>query len=237
MLIRLLLYIFLTGALYTPMALANTNLTLEQGKIDPNRPYLRIRLVYNYDVYTKPIFFKPKSQPSYVIWVQEPESGFIESIFVTQKAGKNKWTFTSSRPEVIPVWYGVNKREKERSDFDIDAISGATAKGEGATILWQVPEELIDKEVDIFIEANNSFDFNEFYGKDKNDPGYSGANGQPSLVWKASLDLSGNQRSSLTPEIIGHGDRLGRTHFVSPDTTKITTAAQTFRKITIHFNP
>ena len=209
-----------------------------KGEIPPSQPYLMFDLVYNLTVYQRPVFFLPKSYPTFVIWLEERVSGYRESIFVTQKAGKNTWTFADSRPEAIPVWYGVNKIEKRQHAFDIDAVSGATPKEEAARIYWQIPDSLQDKTVDIYIEANNSFDFNRYYNNKKGKPEYSGANGQPSIVWKASIDFSQKAPRTVSPEIIGHGHLFGENHRLYEDISKITTAADTFREIRIgYFKP
>jgi len=208
------------------------------GKPDSSQPYLMVDLVYNLDVYERPVFFLPKSHPTFVIWLEESVTGYRESIFVTKKAGKNAWNFASSRPEAIPVWSGVNKIEKRQRVFDADAVSGATPKDETARIYWQIPDSLKDRTVDIYIEANNSFDFNKHYTKKKGKPGYSGANGQPSLVWKTSIDFSHKALLNISPEIIGHGHLFGENHRLFEDTSKITTAAKTFQEIRIsYFRP
>jgi hypothetical protein len=201
----------------------------------PGRPYLQVELVYNYDAYRRPLFFLPKSRPTFSIWIADRESGDFESIFVTQKAAKNDWHFAESRPESIPVWYGIQQIEGKNHAFDVDAVSGATPKGNNAVIYWSIPEELKGKRVDLYIEANNSFDFNAYYNKEKGSPGYSGANGQPSIVWKAAIDLAGPSLDNITPKIIGHGNVLGENHQIIPDTSKITTAAQTFQTIRVSY--
>jgi len=205
------------------------------GQPDPSKPYLVVNLVYNFDVYRRPVFFLPKSHPSFVIWLEEKENGYRKSIFVTRKAGKNDWSFAKERPEAIPVWYGVNKIEKRQSSFDIDAVSGATPKDEVVQIYWQIPDGFKDKAVDLYIEANNSFDFNDHYTRKKGTPGYSGANGQPSLVWKASLDFSEQSISNISPQLIGHGHLFGKNHRLFEDISSITTAAQTFQDIRITY--
>jgi hypothetical protein len=208
------------------------------GKPDSSQPYLMVDLVYNFDVYQRPVFFMPKSHPTFVIWLEERVTGYRKSIFVTKKAGKNAWNFADSRPEAIPVWYGISKIEKRQNAFDIDAISGATPKDDTARIYWQIPDSLKNKTVDIYIEANNSFDFNEHYNNKKGKPGYSGANGQPSIVWKTSIDFSRNNPQNISPEIIGHGHLFGENHRLFDDTSKITTAAKTFQEIRIsYFRP
>ena len=206
-----------------------------QGQPNPSKPYLMINLVYNFDVYERPFFFMPKSHPSYVIWLEEKESGHRKSIFVTRKAGKNDWSFAKRRPEAIPIWYGVNKIERRQSSFDIDAVSGATPKDAMVQICWQIPDEFKGKVVDLYIEANNSFDFNDHYTRKKGTPGYSGANGQPSLVWKTSLDFNGISLRNISPQIIGHGHLFGENHVLSEDISGITTAARTFQDIRISY--
>jgi len=203
------------------------------GRPDPSKAYLMVDLVYNFDVYERPIFFMPKSHPTYVIWLEEKESGYRKSIFVTRKAGKNDWSFAKRRPEAIPVWYGVNKIEKRQDSFDIDAVSGATPKDAVVRISWQIPDAFKGKAVDLYIEANNSFDFNDHYTRKKGTPGYSGAFGQPSLVWKASLDFSQSAPQGVSPELIGHGHLFGENHRLFEDISGITTAANTFQDIRI----
>jgi len=206
----------------------------EAPQIDPDRPHLEFKLVYNFDVYQKPSIFLPKSYPTYVIWLEEKTSSNIYTIFITGKAGKNTWILAESRPESVPVWYGV--KQESKSDLNLDAVSGATPAGEAAVILWQVPQNLINKNVDVYIEANNSYDYNDYYTKEKGTPGYSAANGQPSLIWKARLDLSEKMSEAISPEIIGHGHVQGLNHQIDPDVSKITTANETFQYIGIRYS-
>jgi hypothetical protein len=200
----------------------------DNQKIDFNQPYLELKFTYNYDVYQKPSFFLPKSQPTFAIWLEEKDSGILQTIYVTGKAGKNKWILAEARPESVPVWYGVRQKEKAGANSGIDAITGATPSGETAVILWQVPRQLRGKQVAVFIEANNSFDHNAHYTKQKGTAGYSAENGQPSLIWRAELDFSQTMDEHVSPEIIGHGSVLGEDHQIDPDISKITTARDTF---------
>ena len=118
---------------------------------EPNRPYIEIKLTYNPDVYEKPSFFLPKSYPTYAIWLEQQSSGTTKTMYVTAKAGQNKWILADSRPESLPIWYGVQKKESQDGLLNIDAISGATQSGETAVIYWPVPQELLNKSVDIYI--------------------------------------------------------------------------------------
>lgn len=216
------------------MATASAATTwIDPAQVNPHRPYLRIHLVYNYDVYTRPFFFKPKSRPSFGIWVKDRGNGHTTPVFVTRKAGLDKWTFASKRPEAIPVWYGIRDRVGDSQGLDIDAVSAATPKGETATIYWEIPPEFQERSLEIYIEANNSFDFNTHYTKEKGAPQYSAANGQPSLVWHAVVDSAATSQPTVTPQLLGHGELFGKTGKIYSDLDKITTAAHTFKDIQI----
>ena len=202
---------------------------------EPSRPYIEVKLTYNPDVYEKPSFFLPKSYPTYAIWLEQQSSGTTKTMYVTAKAGQNKWILADSRPESLPIWYGVQKKESQDGLLNIDAISGATQSGETAVIYWPVPPELLNKRVDIYIEANNSYDYNEYYSKKRDSASYSGENGQPSLLWKATLLLKDEDIEGVEPDIIGHGDVLGKDHQVYADVSRITSARETFQYIGISY--
>ncbi len=119
--------------------------------------------------------------------------------------------------------------------MNVDAVSGATQSGETAVIYWPVPSELLNKQVDIYIEANNSFDFNDYFTKNQDTAGYSGDNGQPSLVWKATFYLADEDVEAIEPDIIGHGHVLGKDHRLYPDVSKITSARETFNYLGISY--
>jgi hypothetical protein len=229
-------FLFLCMLISASMVHASTLITMDRNVIDAQRPFVTIELVYNYEVYTRPFFFKPKSRPCYGIWARERLSGELYPIFVTRKAGLNQWFLVKRRPEAIPIWYGVQTSEQADPGFDINAVSGATPQGDNVTIYWQIPDSLRDRQVDLFIEANNAFDFNAFYNRDKAGPGFSAANGQPSVVWKATLEFNHQPDSSIRPLLIGHGDPLGKTHAIDPDVSHITTAAKTFKQIRISYH-
>ncbi len=78
-------------------------------------------------------------------------------------------------------------------------------------------------------------DYNDYYSKNKNAAGYSGTNGQPSLIWKASFFLADANIEGIEPEIIGHGHVLGEDHQIYPDVSHITSARETFQYIGISY--
>lgn len=230
-------YCLMLFAVLVMLGCAAQQTSKDMTGIEPDRPYIEIRLTYNLDVYEKPSFFLPKSYPTYAIWLEQHVSGTTKTMYVTAKAGQNKWILADSRPESLPVWYGIQEKESAGYSSNVDAVSGATQSGETAVIYWPVPPELFNSRVDIYIEANNSFDYNDYYSKSRNSAGYSGANGQPSLVWKATISFKDEDVEGIEPDIIGHGHALGQDHQVYPDVSRITTAKETFQYIGISFKP
>ena len=77
--------------------------------------------------------------------------------------------------------------------------------------------------------------FGPYYSKNKNSAGYSGTNGQPSLIWKTSFFLADENIDGTEPEIIGHGHILGKDHHVYADVSYIKSARETFQYIGINY--
>lgn len=201
----------------------------ERDSLRNGKEFIEISFSFNTDSY--PWIFGTR-YPQLAVWVQ-PESVDLKTIFVTRGAAKNDWYFADERPGSLPVWFGVKQKEK---NIEIDAISGATPSGEVHTIIWKIPENYRGKELTVFIEANVSFDYNDFYTKEENSPGYSDVNGQPSIIWKSKF-MADDQPHEITPEIIGHGHVLGENHSVDPDISNITTAAKLFSYIKVVYHP
>ena len=199
----------------------------ENKVVDANGRYIEIAFSFNTDHYP---WLLGTKYPQLAVWV-ESDTGDHETVFVTQGAGKNKWMFADERPGALPVWLGVRQ---EKQGPDIDAVSGATPSGEDHAITWQIPEKYNGKDLTVFIEANVSFDYNDFYTREESDPGFSGVNGQPSVVWQVLFTIDDSQKQ-LTPGIVGHGHVLGKNNAVDSDMSGITTAAELFNYINITY--
>lgn len=146
---------------------------------------------------------------------------------------KKDWIGSKERPASVPVWYGVSKN----NELQVDALTGATPAGSSYEIKWQIPREMLNRKLTVFIEANVSFDYNDHYQKDasKDSPGFSDVNGQPSLIWKGYI-WAGSKNSSVKPEIHGHGHVLGKDHKIYKDMSGITTAKNLFHYIKIIYD-
>ncbi|MDP8255877.1 MAG: hypothetical protein P9M14_09015 [Candidatus Alcyoniella australis] len=193
--------------------------------------YLQIELEINKDVLPTKIW--GTNYPSYAVWVVDAADGRAITIYVSKKLGYDKWFGTKSRPSAAPVWEAVRANEP---GYNPDAVSSATPKNL-QTITWPIPNELMNKELSVFIEANCSFQYNDFYSKDAKEgqPGYCEFNGQPSVIWKATFTPADAQSTELTPTLIGHGHVLGLDHKIDPDLSNLTSAKQIFSKIEIRY--
>ena len=206
-----------------------------KSTVDTSRPHLSATITFNTGLY-KSMMFK-KMYPTYALWVEDAKSGEAWTIYVTGKAGKGKWIMADERPSSVPVWYGTRGREKAKEAAPvIDSVTSATPSGETFTHLWQVPGDLAGRTLNVYLEGNISFDYNDHYRKEakEGEAGYSDVNGQPSIIWSAALK-TGAKDAAVTPSIIGHGHVLGTDHKIDRDMSKVTTAKDIFSYIKISY--
>ena len=194
--------------------------------VDTSKPHLKI--IFSFDSSSYPWLMGTK-YPQMAVWVKD-SSGTVRTIFVTESAAKKEWIGSKDRPSSVPVWYGISKNKEQK----IDALTGATPAGSSYEIKWQVPGEMLNKKLTVYIEANVSFDYNGYYQKEAStdSPGFSDVNGQPSLVWKSDLK-AGSKDITVKPELYGHGQVLGKDHQIYKDMSRITTAKKLFHYIKI----
>ena len=199
-------------------------------KVEPGKPYLQFKMAFNPKLYKFP--------PSFAFWIEDLETGVVETLFVTKKASLKKWfgAKANERPYALPVWFGVEKRQKKE---DVQAVTNATPKGVCEEIECVIPQRFMNKKVKVYLEANVSFDFNEYYPKSskKGEEGFSEANGQPSLVWSMSLITDDQAKKNIQPELVGAGELLGQNHEVNPDLTRISTAKQIIKNMEWSYYP
>ncbi len=157
---------------------------------DPAKPHATVSFSYEEGL---------KYAPSYAIWVVD-EAGNSATLFATAKVA----TGLKNRPATLPVWSGV------RGGADI--TSGATPSDK-AELTLNIPDDFAGKKLALFIEANASYDYNDYYaeGLDEGAEGYNDVNGQPSAVWTAVLDTA-QASGSASPDLIGAGEVTGADH-------------------------
>ncbi|MCQ2248469.1 MAG: DUF2271 domain-containing protein [Treponema sp.] len=129
--------------------------------------------------------------PQLAVWIEESDGTYVDTLFVTKKASENKWIGSpkDGRPESLPNWYkskGQNPASTISRD-DLDATTSATPK-KGIVIEKELP--LKKGKTYVFkCQANQSFDYNEFYTK-KN----SGVDGQPAVLYAGEIVPDGSEK-------------------------------------------
>ena len=132
-----------------------------------------------------------KRAPQIAVWVEDSDGTYVDTLFVTKKASGNKWIGSpkDGRPESLPDWYrakGQNPAVKISKD-DLDATTSATPK-KGIVISKDL--ELEKGKTYVFkCQANQSFDYNDYYTK-KN----SGVDGQPAVLYEGEIIPDGTEK-------------------------------------------
>ena len=132
-----------------------------------------------------------KRAPQIAVWVEDSDGTYVDTLFVTKKASGNKWIGSpkDGRPESLPDWYrtkGQNPAEKISKD-EVDATTSATPK-KGIVISKDL--ELEKGKTYVFkCQANQSFDYNDYYTK-KN----SGVDGQPAVLYTGEIIPDGTEK-------------------------------------------
>jgi len=191
-------------------------------------------------------FIPIKLPPQIAVWIEDLDGNYIETLYVTEKGGTQGWrgqpggspAETIRRPESLPCW--SHRRNVVYPDGLFmptleqpltDAVTAATPKGD-FRLDTKVPEDLTAFVV--LVEVNSPGDYNDAYpeGVSLGSPDYTGASGQPSTIYAATVDLSsGADTWELVP--IGHGSPDGSDGGIDPDLSGLTTAKDIISGITL----
>lgn len=190
-------------------------------------------------------------QPLAAFWLADSSGSYIQTLYISRSLsnsefrqvfnGKNWLRGVVRRPEALPIW--AHQRNIKASDGlyiplgstpDLDGLSGATP-----TSNFKLKSSAnIDfaSSLTFYVEINQSFDWNEFYSKDRfpKDLIYSGTGqvGQPSLLYSTTItkDQIRNQTYFFL-DLVGHGHHSGKTGVIFQNIDSITTAANIVDRI------
>lgn len=142
--------------------------------------------------------------PQYAAWVETTDGKYVRTLMVTSRSANNKWRAAPAkgRPEALPVWFSAKAAGATKGE--VDAATSATPEA-GAAVTGKAGGLVPGKEYVVRFEINHSFDYNAAWPKDakKGATGFSGVNGQPSLVYEARFVAGKQAVISLHP--VGHG--------------------------------
>lgn len=182
----------------------------------PTNLTLSCYLEFNVSIYPNAYHY-----PQYSFWVKDIATGDIYTIYVTNRSAGWSESANNARPSALPVWFGARAKEKTQNDYPpIDAVSSATPLVPDTTISWQVPAQLTNKDLEVYLEANISYDYNDDYTYEPN--------GQPSLIRMVVMNTA-DGRVQVQPPVIGHGHESGADNLIHTEgLSAITTAMDLF---------
>ncbi|XCF07289.1 DUF4405 domain-containing protein [Tamlana crocina] len=192
--------------------------------------------------------------PLFAVWIEDSKGHYVETLYISRVISSSQFDFGNKvngvwqpdivrRPEALPYW--SHKRGIKAIDGlfmplynaqDLDAVSGATPTGNFIIKSQGNLKNL--KNFKVCLEVNQSYDWNEFYSKDRfpNDSVYSGSGqvGQPSLIYETVI--ASNKQNSKTyklMKIVGHGHHSGKNGKLFKDLSKITSAKEIVDRVII----
>lgn len=180
----------------------------------------------------------PFSEPAqFAIWLQEPVSGRLQTVFVTYRSANGDWVGASERPSALPCWFEVFRQETNSTGLPtLDspapvAITGATPQDEHFKTSVEVRP---GSRWICWIEVNLAGDFNSRY-REYNEEEKTvdwDFSGQPALVYRGEIKAVPGER--IVPELYGQSvpnSPDGKT--IQPVSDDITSARDIFRAIEI----
>lgn len=232
---------------------ANQPVTSEYTVLDltanPDLPKLSLfmKAGESYVSEPQPIFLNISytSIPQVAVWIETMDGQYIDTLYVTGKSANSNFGSEDGelvrRPEALPYWSFSRGIQEEDGYFapsinnaDLDGVTGATPLND-SLIALTAPKMGSYR---LMLEVNRSYDFNEYYSKDRfpEDATYSGSgsSGQPSLIY--SVDIDSNSSGKYLMELIGHGHHSGQDGKLYTDMSGITTAKELLSFIVVELD-
>jgi len=172
--------------------------------------------------------------PQFAIWLENPESHELTTVFVTHRVAVGDWEGKANVPVALPYWYSLFRTNGNdntgRANPSELAISGATPKDDYFSIRVEVKPE---SEWICWIEMNLAGDFNEAFPEF--DPVTftedEFSNGQPALLFKSTVKAVEDMK--FTPIIAGQSIWDKGEVRIEPVSDGVTTAREVFDTIAI----
>jgi hypothetical protein len=181
------------------------------------------------------------NHPLMAIWITDTNFNYIETLYIAKSIAKGvfehgdessgKWMpGPIRRPAALPVW-AHNRNIQENDGLYIptqetampDAITGATPPGNFILFTSTSSKDL--KVFDVYLEINQSWDWNEYWTNNKypEDEDYK-TSCQPSLIYKTTIDVRNHRGGALNLKLVGHGHFSGENGAIHTNLNTITTA-------------
>jgi hypothetical protein len=180
-----------------------------------------------------------KVTPQFAIWSQDSTDYFIDTLYVTHKAAKQLWRTTPEKssdetcyPEALPRWTYLRSHSglttpTRRMPLP-DTITSATPSSN--SVIYTRVQRILS-EVWIVLEINLAHDGNDAFPENADRSGgmYTGASGQPALVYGVKVDLKKPGKYEM--KLLGHSSPSGADGKINADVSGITTAGHIAKNI------
>jgi len=193
----------------------------------------RTQVEFNIHINKEMIYLSTYSEPpQFAIWLENPETGQCQQVFVTYRVSRGDWEGKSDVPVALPRWKAVFRDGgtlKERTDDEI-AVSGATPKDEYFRVRAEVRP---GSEWICWIEMNLAGDYNEFYPQFNRQTFKEDefACGQPALLYHALIKADAGLQ--FTPVVASMSLWEEGKNRLAPVDETITNATEVFDEIII----
>lgn len=174
--------------------------------------------------------------PQFAIWLENPSSGELKTVFVTHRVSQGDWEGKANVPVALPLWFKLFRGNKDKDEAGVKnkrselAITGATPKSDYFSIRAEVEP---GSEWTCWIEMNLAGDFNDSFPeidlKTLREDEFS--NGQPALLFRA--EIKATEGLNFTPEIISQTTWNKGVVDIEPVSEGITTAKNVFDDVRI----
>lgn len=192
---------------------------------------------------------KEHNHPLFAVWLGDENGNYIQTLYVSESVGKGVFKRASKktgqwqegeiqRPATLPYWAFQRNVPNENGTYlptpkqpVLDAYTGATPQS--SFILNLFTDKKLDGKYKIFLEVNQSWDWNEFWTNDKfpGDKEYK-TSSQPALIYSVDIDTKNkNQEIELKP--VGRSSYNGADGKMYADLNTMTTALKIAKKITV----
>lgn len=175
--------------------------------------------------------------PEFAIWLEEPVSGKLKTIFVTYRSATGDLVGKAECPGCLPLWFAVYERETNTTGLPTpdspapEAVTVATPLTEDFQLRYEV--EPGSKWI-LWMEMNLAGDFNKRYQEynEQDETIDWDFSGQPALVYRCEITAIPGKK--YVPELYGQVDmNKPFEEMIQPVSDGLTTAKDVFKSIEI----
>jgi len=191
---------------------------------------------------------KQHNHPLFAVWLADMNGTFLETLYVSESIGKGVFPRVDrqkgawlagpiQRPAALPYWAHQRNILNEFGSYnptpahpELDGNTGATPQS--SFILNLKSSKELSGSYLVFVELNQSWDWNEFWYNDRF-PGNKEymTSSQPALVYSVLIDTRQKTACQLKP--VGYSSYDGSDGSLNPDLKTLTTALHIAKSITV----